>query len=133
LVASNALAVVRASLRAAHGEEAEAEVSGYYRADEIAAEYRSLMKYLPAEKWRGWRKLGATETASLLTEIAQQVNMAELRRNQRGPKKPPDKKPVYNRIHKHFSTYRLIEEAEDPCCKGWLLRPTSTGATSRSL
>jgi Transposase DDE domain len=115
LVASNALAVVRASLRAAHGKEAEAEVSGYYLADEIAAEYRTLMKYLPAEKWRGWRKLGATETASLLTEIARQVNMAELRRNQRGPKKPPDKKPVYNRKHKHFSTYRLIEETEDPC------------------
>ena len=109
LVASNALAVVRASLRAAHGKEAEAEVSGYYLADEVAAEYRTLAKYLPAEKWKGWRKLGAKEMASLLTEIARQVNMAELHRNQRGPKKPPDKKPVYNRKHKHFSTYRLME------------------------
>ncbi len=52
---------------------------------------------------------------SLLTEIARQVNMAELLRNERGPKKPPDKKPVYNRKHKHFSTYRLIEEDENPC------------------
>ena len=84
LVASNALAVVRASLRAAHGKEAEAEVSGHYLADEIAAEYRTLAKYLPAEKWKGWRKLGAKEMASLLTEIARQVNMAELLRNQRG-------------------------------------------------
>ena len=83
LVASNALAVVRASLRAAHGKEAEAEVSGHYLADEIAAEYRTLAKYLPAEKWKGWRKLGAKEMASLLTEIARQVNMAELLRNQR--------------------------------------------------
>jgi hypothetical protein len=115
LVASNALAVVRASLRAAHGKEAEAEVSGYYLADEIAAEYRTLMKYLPAEKWQGWRKLGAKEMASLLTEIARQVNMAELHRNQRGPKKPLDKKPVYNTKHKHFSTYRLIEEDENSC------------------
>jgi len=84
LVASNALAVVRASLRAAHGKEAEAEVSGYYLADEIAAEYRTLAKYLPAEEWKGWRTLGAKEMASLLTEIARQVNMAELHRNQRG-------------------------------------------------
>ena len=84
-------------------------MSGYYLADEIAAEYRTLAKYLPAEKWEGWRTLGAKEMASLLTEIARQVNMAELLRNQRGPKKPPDKKPVYNRKHKHFSTYRLIE------------------------
>jgi hypothetical protein len=115
LIASNALAVVRASLRAAHGKEAEAEVSGYYLADEIESEYRTLMKYLPPEKWQGWRTLGAKEMASLLTEIARQVNMAELHRNQRGPKKPPEKKPVYTRKHKHFSTYRLIEEAENPC------------------
>jgi Transposase DDE domain len=115
LVASNALAVVRASLRAAHGKEAEAEVSGYYLADEISAQYRTLAKYLPAETWTGWRTLGATEMARLLTEIARQVNMAELLRNQRGPKKPPENKPVYNRKHQHFSTYRLIEEAEDSC------------------
>jgi len=115
LVASNALAVVRGSLRAAHGKEAEAEVSGYYLADEVAAEYRTLAKYLGAETWVGWRKLEAEEMVSLLTEIARQVNMAELLRNERGPKKPPDKKPVYNRKHKHFSTYRLIEEAENPC------------------
>jgi hypothetical protein len=115
LVASNALAVVRGSLRAAHGKEAEAEVSGYYLADEVAAEYRTLAKYLPAEAWVGWRKLGAKEMVSLLTEIARQVNMAELLRHQRGPKKPPDQKPVYSRKHKHFSTYRLINEAENPC------------------
>ncbi len=77
LVASNALAVVRASLRAAHGKEAEAEVSGYYLADEIAAEYRTLAKYLPAEKWKGWRELGAKEMASLLGSI--QKKSVELR------------------------------------------------------
>jgi hypothetical protein len=115
LVASNALAIVRGSLRSAHGKEAEAEVSGYYLADEVGAQYRTLGKYLRAEQWKGWRKLGAEEMATLLTEIARQVNMAELLRNQRGPKKPPDKKPVYNKKHKHFSTYRLMEEAEDPC------------------
>ena len=115
LVASNALAVVRGSLRAAHGKEAEAEVSGYYLADEISAEYRTLAKYIRAEVWVGWRELGAEEMVSLLTEIARQVNMAELLRNQRGPKKLPDKKPVYSRKHKHFSTYRLINKAEDPC------------------
>jgi hypothetical protein len=115
LVASNALAVVRASLRAAHGKEAEAEVSGYYLADEVAAEYRTLRKYVAEEQWHGWRELGSHDMARLLTEIARQVNMAELLRNQRGPKKPPAKKPVYNKRHKHFSTYRLLEEAEEPC------------------
>ena len=56
LVASNALAVVRGSLRAAHGKEAEAEVSGYYLADEISAEYRTLAKYIRADMWVGWRR-----------------------------------------------------------------------------
>src|SRR5207253_5586255 len=48
LLAANALAVVRASIRSAHGVKAEAEVSGYYLADEIAHDYRTLMKYLPS-------------------------------------------------------------------------------------
>jgi hypothetical protein len=109
LVASNALSVVRASMRAAHGKEAEAEVSGYYLADELGAQYRTLAKYLCAEQWEGWRTLEAKDIAQLLTEIARQVNMQELLRNQRGPKKPPDPKPVYNKSHKHFSTYRLLE------------------------
>src|SRR5438128_2201966 len=42
LVAGNALAVVRAALRAARGAEAEAAVSGYYLADE------AFRFYLPA-------------------------------------------------------------------------------------
>jgi hypothetical protein len=64
LVASNALAVVRANLRQAHGVEQEAEVSGYYLADEMAADYRTVMKYLPAEQWRGWQALDAQDHAA---------------------------------------------------------------------
>ena len=115
LVASNALGAVRASLRAAHGNEAEAEVSGYYLADEVAAQYRTLRKYIAEEQWHGWRHLNSKEMARLLTEIARQVNMAELLRHQRGPKKPPAKKPVYSKRHKHFSTSRLLEGDEEPC------------------
>ena len=113
LVASNALSVVRASLRAAHGNEAE--VSGYYLADEVAAQYRTLSKYIAEEQWHGWRHLTGKDMARLLTEIARQVNMAELLRNRRGPKKPPAKKPVYSKQHKHFSTSRLLGEDKKPC------------------
>ena len=42
LVAGNALAVVRGSLRSAHGAEAEAEVSGYYLADEPGFSFQCL-------------------------------------------------------------------------------------------
>ncbi len=110
LLAANALAVVRASIRSAHGVEAEAEVSGYYLADEIAHDYRTLMKYLPSDQWIGWRGLPPVEMARLLRTIAGHVNLKALTRSQRGPKKPPQKKPVYNKKHKHYSTARLLRE-----------------------
>ena len=115
LVAGNALAVVRATLRKAHGTEVEAEVSGYYLADELAHDYRTLMKYLPAEQWLGWQCLSAKDLARLLTAVARQVNVAGLTRTTRGPKKPPAHKPLYDKKHKHRSTARLLEEAENSC------------------
>ncbi len=121
LVASNALAAVRASLRSAHGRTAEAEVSGYYLADEIAHDYRTLMKYLPADQWRCWRPMTAAVLARLLRALAAQVNLKALTRSPRGPKIPPPQKPRYDPKHKHYSTARLLnglkqdDEQEDSC------------------
>jgi hypothetical protein len=117
LVAGNALAVVRGSLRAVHGSEAEGELSGYYLADEISHDYRTLMKYMPAEQWTGWRGLAPAAMSRLMLAVAQQVNLEALTRSKRGPKKPPPVKPVYSKIHKHYSTYRLLKELqpEDSC------------------
>jgi hypothetical protein len=113
LVAGNVLATMRGSIRAAHGRDAEAELSGYYFADELAAEYRALMKYYPADQWTGWAELSPRAFARLLIEIARHVNLKELTRSHRGPKKPPAIKPVYNKKHKHYSTGRLQQEAQD--------------------
>lgn len=115
LMAGNALAVVRAALRAAHGVEAETEVSGYYLADEVAFDYRVLMKYLPPEHWASWRSLTPKALVRLLTEIARKVNMGALTKSRRGPKKPPAVKPKFDKKHKHRSTARLLEEAKDTC------------------
>ena len=115
LVASNALAVVRGSLRQAHGLEVEKEISGYYLADEIAFDYRTLMKYLPANQWTGWRSLKPKDMVRLVTALARHVNVKALTRSTRGPKKPPAVKPVYNKKHKHYSTARLLSEAKDTC------------------
>lgn len=113
LVAANVLAVVRASIRSAHGSEAAAEISGYYLADEIAHDYRTLMKYLPADQWTGWRRLSPAAMARLLPAVAQHVNLKALTRSKRGPKQPPKVKPVYNKKHKHYSTARLLQELEE--------------------
>lgn len=115
LVAANALAVVRASLREAHGMEVESALSGYYLADEVAGDYRTVLKYLPPEQWQGWWDLDAPHMVRLLTVIAHAVNMAGLKRSPRGPKKPPKEKPVYSKKHKHYSSARLLESTEDSC------------------
>jgi len=117
LLAGNALAVVRGSLRSAHGVEAEAEVSGYYLADEIAHDYRTLMKYAPAERWEPWHGVPAAALARLLRTLAALVKLRGLQRHRRGPKKPPKQKPVYDLKHKHYSTARLLKglDQEDSC------------------
>lgn len=112
LVAANALAVVRGTLRSVHGTEAEAEVSGYYLADEVAFDYRAAMKYLPPEAWVGWNGLPTAAMSELLRSIAQHVRVTGLTRNRRGPKKPPEKNPVYSKKHKHYSTARLLDELQ---------------------
>ena len=111
LVAGNALAVVRASLRQAHGREAEAEVSGYYLANEMAASFRAVNLYATTLNWTGWQQLSARHLVDLLTAIAHNVNMALLTRTKRGPKKPPAKKPTYDKKHKHFSTARILDDS----------------------
>jgi hypothetical protein len=115
LVASNVLSVVRASLRQAHGVEQETEVSGYYLADEVAADYRTLMKYLPADQWLGWHGLEAKALVRLLSAIARHINVKALKRSTRAPKKPAPEKPIYNRKHTHYSIARLLDEPEDTC------------------
>jgi hypothetical protein len=112
LVAANALAVVRGTLRSVHGKEAEAEVSSYYLADEMAFDYRAAMKYFPPETWVGWQGLPAAAMAELLRSLAQHVRVTGLTRSRRGPKKPPEKKPVYDKKHKHYSTARLLQELQ---------------------
>jgi Transposase DDE domain len=109
VVAGNALAVVRGSLRSVHGRAAEAEISGYYLADEISHDYRTLMKYLPAAQWIGWRDLAAAALVRLLLAVAKHVNLKALTRSQRGPKLPPKVKPVYDKKHKHYSSYRILK------------------------
>ena len=109
VVAANALAVVRGTLRSVNGAEAEAEVSGYYLADEVAGDYRPLMKYLPPEQWSGWSDLPASAMAALLRSLAQHVRIEGMTRSRRGTKKPPAEKPVYDKNHKHYSTERLLK------------------------
>ena len=115
LMAGNVLALVRGSMREAHGADVAAEVSGYYLANEVAGDYRTLMKYIPSDQWSGWRILEPAAFARLVTAIAANVPCESLTSHKRGPKKKLDQRPVYSKKHKHYSTARLLKEAKESC------------------
>ena len=115
LMAGNVLALVRGSLRKAQGQQVEGKVSGYYLANEVAGDYRTLMKYLPADQWSGWQSLKPAAFARLVTTIAANVPCESLSSHKRGPKKQPDQKPIRSKKHKHYSTARLLNEAKESC------------------
>lgn len=75
------------------------------------------MKYLPPDEWLAWSDLPPAAMAELLRSLAQYVRLKGLTRSQRGPKKPPQAKRVYDQKHKHYSTARLLQELqlEDEC------------------
>ena len=92
-------------------------MSGHYLADEVAHDYRALMKYLPADQWLGWRGLTPAALGKLLRALAANVNLKALTRSRRGPKKPPQQKPAYDKKHTHYSTARLLKglQQDDSC------------------
>jgi hypothetical protein len=108
LVASNAVALLRASLRAVHGIEAVAELSNYYVALEVSQTYRGMMVALPPDQWCVFHNRTATELAALLRRMARQVPVDRYRKAHRGPKKPPPPRAKYKN-GRHVSTHRELE------------------------
>ena len=109
LVASNAVALLRASLRAVHGPEAVAEMSRHYMASEIREVYAGMMVALPPQRWQVFRKLNVKELAAVLRTVAGHVRPDYYQKARRGPKKPPTAKDQYKNGG-HVSTHRLLEQ-----------------------
>jgi len=111
LVAANAVAVIKAALRAAHGEEAAAELSGYYLALEVRQIHPGLLIAVPADEWAPIAALTAKAFARWLKDIAGRVDLARYRKTPRGPKRPPPKKNRY-RNGSHVSTHKLLTDGD---------------------
>lgn len=107
LVASNAVALLRASLRAAHGAEAVAEMSRHYMAIEVRDTYVGMMVALPPRRWLVFRRLSVEALAHMLRHVAAHVRPNRYRKAHRGPKKPPAAKDTYKNGG-HVSTHRLL-------------------------
>jgi len=112
VVAYNVLAVLKAAMRAVHGEEkVQQEVSGYYMALEWALVYAGMMIALPAQVWERFGQMSAAELAGYLRDWTGKVNLDKI-------KKAPPRKPTKQKTKRikddspHLSTARLLDEAK---------------------
>jgi IS4 transposase len=112
LAAANAVAVLKAALRASHGVEQAQEMSAYYLALEIKQVHEGMMIALPPDEWAVFRTMSIATFAAALKQMATHMDLDYYRKSKRGPKKPPPSKDEY-RNGGHVSTYKLLRE-KDP-------------------
>lgn len=109
LMAANAVAVLKAALRATHGASEADEMSAYYMALEIKQVHDGMMVVLPPEEWAVFRTMSVTAFAAQLKEMAAQMDLDYYRKSKRGPKKPPPTMDQY-RNGGHVSTYKVLRD-----------------------
>lgn len=108
VLAYNTYAVVRASLRAAHGAEViKEELSDYHLMNDVAATYVGMDIAVPDECWEPYRVMPVSGFTKAMTELAHRVKLARYPKKRRGPKKPQPRKKSGRKNH-HISTARLL-------------------------
>ena len=108
VLAYNAYAVVRASLRAAHGAEViEEELSDHHLMNDVATTYIGMDIAVPDECWEPYRVMPVSGFAEAMTRLAHRVQLARYPKKKRGPKKPQPRRKSGRRNH-HISTARLL-------------------------
>jgi hypothetical protein len=108
LLAYNAVALIKAALRRAHGpHQVNAEVSGSSLALEMGRTYDGMMMAIPAPQWALCRVLSAKAFADALRELASSVHLMRYQKHPRGPKKTPPERTAYQH-GKHVSTAKLL-------------------------
>lgn len=112
LLASNAVALLKAALRSVHGGKRVAALSVYYLTLEIRQTYRGMLIALPEAAWEFLRELSAAALAQVLREVASQVDLARYAKAKRGPKKKPPPRGRYIN-GKHIATQQLLESRKE--------------------
>jgi IS4 transposase len=112
LLAANAVAVLKAAVRATHGVEEASNMSAYYMALEISQVYEGMMIALPPEGWAFFRKMSTAKFATALKKMAAHMNLAYYRKSKRGPKKPPPTMDQYKNGG-HVSTHKLLTQKKE--------------------
>jgi hypothetical protein len=107
LLAVNAVALLQAALRAAHGEEKARGLSAYYLTLEIRKTYGGMMVALPEQEWAIFGRLSAAEMAEVLLDMARRALLARYQKHPRGPKKKPPKRGPYQN-GAHVATSKIL-------------------------
>jgi len=111
LVAFNLYAIVMATLRATHPDQAINEsVSEYYIAQEIETTTEGMLIAIPESEWTIFTQLSSAELAMILLYIASYVDLKKYEKNPRGPKKPRMERNQF-KGHPHVSTAKLLKTA----------------------
>jgi hypothetical protein len=110
LLACNAVALLKAALRAEHGEEVvRDQLSAYYLVLEIRQTYAGMMVAIPPPHWSVFQECSDGEMARVLREIAGEVSIHRYRKTTRGPKKPRPQRRRY-KSGEHVATSKIIAE-----------------------
>jgi len=113
LLACNAVALLKAALRAEHGEGVVSQqLSAYYLVLEIRQTYAGMMVAVPPSHWSVFQEFSDAQVARVLKEIASHVVIRRYRKTPRGPKKPPPQRRRYKN-GEHVATSRVITERQN--------------------
>lgn len=107
----NALSLAKWAIEKEHHESIQREqLSGYYLASAVSADYGGMMIALPENEWTDrFASLTPQQFAAHLRACARHVRPDTFRKNVRGPKLPRPKRSS-GAINHHVSTARLIAE-----------------------
>jgi len=109
MTAYNVLIVVQRALAAGQrSEEAEAALSSYHLANEVAAAADGLAIAVPAKTWDGFAAMTAAEFACWAQDLATGIRRDRYRKSPRGPKKPRQVKRTRRGAHR--STARALRD-----------------------
>lgn len=112
LVLYNAVSLMRAALRGAHGaRKIEEEVSSYYIAAELETTSRGMMIAIPEEHWSVFGKMSRGRFAAVMLRLAGQVDLRHFQKHPRGPKKPQPQR-ISDPAHPHVSTARILAQRQ---------------------
>ncbi len=113
LMTYNILSTVQAALRGAFGvEKVQAEVSGYYIANEVRGTALGMAIAIDDGEWKRFEDMPPAQFARQMLRWASGVQLARFKRHPRGPKKAVPKRTRFA-DKTHVSTFRLLAKGRE--------------------